>query len=109
MRRGSVPDRSDELSAPIMTTLRVELGERGYDIVVTSEDGAGVGPFARGHCAGSLAFVVGDANTRAHTEQVEQALQRAGFRTATAILPPGEAQKDLRVAAGLYDRLAELQ
>jgi 3-dehydroquinate synthase len=91
-----------------MHTLRVNLGERSYDIVVTSDDVAGVGPFARERSSGSLALVVGDANTQLHAERVERGLQQAGFRTAKAILPPGEAQKDLAVSASLYDRLAEL-
>ncbi len=88
-------------------TVRVELGPRGYDVRVTSGDAQGVGPFARQRCVGTLAFVVGDENVRALTESVRAALQAAGFRTTTALLPPGERQKSLATAATLYDRLAD--
>src|SRR5207302_1992322 len=33
----------------------------------------------------------------------------AGFQTSVESLPPGEGQKSLAVASGLYDRLAELR
>jgi 3-dehydroquinate synthase len=91
-----------------MTTIRVNLGERGYDIAIVSGDGAGLGPFARERSRGSLAFVVGDDNTRPHAEAAAASLAAAGFRTALDVLPPGEAQKALPVAARLYDRLADL-
>src|SRR5262249_27226775 len=39
---------------------------------------------------------------------VANALQNAGFRVATAILPPGEESKSLTRVAELYDRLADL-
>jgi 3-dehydroquinate synthase len=91
-----------------MTTVRVNLGERSYDIAVVSDDRAGLGPFARQRARGSLAFVVGDENTRPHAEAAAAALGAAGFRTALEVLPPGEAQKALPVASRLYDRLADL-
>jgi hypothetical protein len=50
--------------------VRVNLGERSYDIVVTSGDLAGVGPFARQRAAGQSAFVVTDANARVHATVV---------------------------------------
>jgi 3-dehydroquinate synthase len=89
-------------------SLRVQLGERSYDIVVTSEDAAGIGPFARQRARGSRAFVVTDENVAALAASAAEALRRAGFETARAVLPPGEAQKSLASAAQLYDRLAEL-
>ena len=41
-----------------MSTVRVNLGPRSYDIVVTSDDATGLGPFARGRARGTLAVVV---------------------------------------------------
>src|SRR5262249_55022131 len=89
-------------------TLRVNLGERSYDIAVTSGDMGGLGPFARERCRGSLALVVSDANVAGHVEAVTRSLEAAGFRTAAQVLPPGESQKSLATASTLYDRLAEL-
>src|SRR5262245_43097130 len=92
-----------------MTTVRVELGPRSYDIVVTSDGPAGLGAFARQRSRGTRAFVVTDANTRPHGENAAAALQAAGFQTTLAVLPAGEPQKSLPAAATLYDRLADVQ
>jgi 3-dehydroquinate synthase len=89
-------------------SLRVNLAERSYDLAVTSGDRAGLGPFARARARGPLAFLVTDTNVAAHAEAAAAALAAAGFQTALAALPPGESQKSLAVASGLYDRLAEL-
>jgi 3-dehydroquinate synthase len=89
-------------------SLRVNLAERSYDIAVTSGDPAGLGPFARARARGALALLVTDTNVAAHAEAAAAALAAAGFQTALAVLPPGESQKSLAVASGLYDRLAEL-
>src|SRR5947209_18627179 len=90
-----------------MDTIRVNLGERSYDIEIGSGDGAGLGPFARSRVKGGLAFVVADANTRRHAEAVEAALAGAGFRTATVVVPAGEEQKCLASAGRLHDDLVE--
>jgi 3-dehydroquinate synthase len=91
-----------------MNTVRVNLGERSYDIVVTSDDLAGLGPFARQRSRGSLAVVIGDENVKDHAEDVTAALAGSRFRTSTILLPAGETQKALGVASWLYDRLADL-
>jgi 3-dehydroquinate synthase len=91
-----------------MLTVRVQLAERSYDIVVTSADRPGLGPFARQRAPGSLAHVVTDEHVRPHAETAAAALQSAGFRVGTTVLPAGEAQKALPVAARLYDHLADL-
>src|SRR5262245_47268924 len=90
-----------------MNDIRVSLGERSYDIHITSGDAVGVGPFARARCRGSLAFVVAAAHTRGHAGAVAGALAGAGFRVEQAVLPPGEGQKCLASAGVLYDRLVE--
>jgi 3-dehydroquinate synthase len=90
-----------------MTTIRVSLGERSYDIAITSNDVPGIGPFARMRCRGGLAFVVGDANTLGHARAVAAALAGAGFRIVEAVLPAGEEQKCLASASRLYDLLVE--
>ena len=92
-----------------MTTVRVNLGERGYDIHITSGDAAGLGPFARQRSKGTLAFVVGDQNVQGHAEAAGSALRAAGFRTSMVLLPPGEGQKSLPSASLLYDRLVDLR
>jgi 3-dehydroquinate synthase len=90
-------------------TIHVNLGPRSYDIAITSDDAAGLGPFAVERCRGRLAFVVTDEHVAPHAATVAKSLEAAGFRTALATLPPGEAQKALAVASQLYDRLADIQ
>ena len=90
-----------------MTTLRVHLGERSYDVHVTSGDHAGFGPFVRQRVKGTLAFVVTDEHVAAHADVVADAIAGAGFQTTTTVLPPGESHKSLEMASFLYDQLAE--
>jgi 3-dehydroquinate synthase len=103
-------------------TVRVNLAERGYDIRVTSDDLAGVGPFACRRVApspllprergegerGTGAFVVTDEHVAAHARAVAAALEATGFQPRVAVLPPGETRKCLAAASDLYDRLAEV-
>lgn len=91
-----------------MTDVRVELGDRSYDIRL-APDLAGLGAFARQRSSAALAFVVGDANVVPHTEAVTQALRTAGFRVETATIPSGEEQKSLASASSLYDRLVDVR
>jgi 3-dehydroquinate synthase len=90
-----------------MHTIRVQLGERSYDIVVTSDAPTGLGPFARQRAKGVLAFVVTDQNAQPHAAHAAAQLSAAGFTVQTAVLPPGEPQKSLETAAQLYDQFAE--
>jgi 3-dehydroquinate synthase len=88
--------------------VRVNLAERSYDIVITSNDSAGLGPFARQRTAGALAFVVTDEHVAGHGRAIGNALTAAGFRPSLVVLPPGEEQKALATVSGLYDRLVDL-
>ncbi len=86
----------------------VSLGERSYEVVVTSDDLRNVGAFARQRAKGATARVVADANVAPHAAAVHAALVAADFRTELIALEPGEQQKSLATAARLYDRLVEL-
>jgi 3-dehydroquinate synthase len=92
-----------------MASVRVNLGERSYDIVVTNNDRDGVGPFARQRSGAKKAFLICDTNVADHARIAGAALQAVGFETFTATRPPGEAQKSLTVAAELYDALVDCQ
>jgi len=94
-----------------MTTaaIRVNLHERSYHIVVTSDDFAGLGPFARQRCRGTLAFLVADEHVQSHADAAARTLGVIGFRVGKAILRPGEQQKTLGSASLLYNYLADLQ
>jgi 3-dehydroquinate synthase len=91
----------------LLMIVRVNLGPRSYNIVITSKESADLGPFARQRASGSLAFIVTDEHVASHARAVADSLGAVGFTTCLAILPPGEEQKALATAAGLYDRLAD--
>jgi 3-dehydroquinate synthase len=91
-----------------MHRLRVNLGERSYDIVISTSHLGNSAELARERCHGRLAIVVTDGNVVSHAEKVQQALQSTGFATELITLPAGENQKCLTRAAQLYDVLAQL-
>src|SRR5690349_514521 len=90
----------------VMSEICVQLGERSYDIAISSGSPGGLAPFARQRSEGSCAFLVTDEHVIAHAEKVATALRGAGFQTLLECLPSGEGQKALAVASQLYDRLA---
>ncbi len=91
------------------TTVTVNLGDRSYDIVVTSDDLAGIGPFARQRCQGDASMIILDESVGAHAMVVRDALAAAGFQTHWTAMPPGEATKSLSAASHLYDVFAKEQ
>jgi 3-dehydroquinate synthase len=92
-----------------MLTVRVNLGPRSYDIVLTSGNTAGFGTFARTALPKSqLALIVTDANTKPLSQQVEAALRTTGFHTALATVPAGEESKSPTELHRLYDALYDL-
>jgi 3-dehydroquinate synthase len=90
-----------------MNTVQVQLGERSYDIVLTHDDPASLGPFARQRAPGALACIVTDQHVVPQASAVRVALAGAGFHTMTVTLQPGEAHKSLATASLIYDGLAE--
>jgi 3-dehydroquinate synthase len=92
-----------------MSSVHVDLGERSYDIHITSGDSAGIGLFAAGCTRGGRAFVVTDEHLTSYLPALIHALEQAEFSSATAALPSGEAQKSLAVASSLYDRLVDFR
>lgn len=86
--------------------LHVDLGTRGYDIAISSDDPSGIGAFARERCRGTKAVVIADENAKSHAESVATALNRTDFAPILMTISPGEASKCLAVVARLYDVLA---
>ena len=92
----------------IEQTLRVNLGERSYDIVVAANALARIGPLARTRCTGQSALVVTDENAVSHAMAAQESLTAAGFHARVVIRAAGEAQKSLEAAGQLYDALIDL-
>src|SRR6266849_5748217 len=88
--------------------VRVNLAQRSYDIIITSNDGAGLGRFARQNNPGLTALLVADEHVTKHAQAAADALATNGFHPSLAILPAGEEQKAIATACQLYYRLADL-
>ncbi|MBI3409542.1 MAG: 3-dehydroquinate synthase [Planctomycetes bacterium] len=88
--------------------LRVDLGHRGYDIAIVTDEAADLGAFVTQRSQAKSALVISDQNVAPFAERVARDMTAAGLRTALAMRPPGEAQKSLAVAAALYEELLDL-
>ncbi|HEY2783760.1 MAG TPA: 3-dehydroquinate synthase [Fimbriiglobus sp.] len=92
-----------------METVRVSLGPRSYDIVLTRGMPNGLGPFARSAVPQSTtALVVSDENVETHAGRVAEALAEVGIQPFLTIVQAGEETKSLVWLSELYDGLAEM-
>ena len=95
----------------------VSLGDRSYEIVITSNRLAQSAPQFRDWLTQRPAFTADRGRcllvTDKHLEQlyasaVARSLQELGWDCETAVLEPGEKTKSLSVISGLYDKLVAL-
>ncbi len=90
--------------------LRVNLGERSYDIAIGRGLIADVGSFVSQRLPSRHAVVITDEHVRApHGDAVLTALTHSGIRGDLLVVPAGEATKCLSEAERLWSRLVELQ
>ena len=86
--------------------VRVDLGARGYDVVIGAgllgEAGARIAPFAPGK---RCAIVVDETVAALHLEQLQAGLRHAGIESHAIVLPPGEGQKSFLGLELLTERL----
>jgi 3-dehydroquinate synthase len=84
--------------------LRVELDERGYDILVgpglIADAGRYILPLMRRHQA---VIVTDETVAKVHLKPLTQSLEAAGIAHHTIVLPPGEGTKDLAHFGRLID------
>ncbi len=103
--------------SPPRTVVPVSLGERSYDIVITTGElpvfaetlRNWVARMGDGPLEGRQAVIVSDKNVEPHADIVRRSLTETGWKATTCQIPAGERAKSLPVIAGLYDRLVELQ
>ena len=89
--------------------VRVDLGERGYDIVVGERLLDAAGDVLAPIVAGRRVVVVTDAVVHdAHLPRLAPALDRLGVRWSTVTVPTGEGAKSFREVEALLHRLLDL-
>jgi 3-dehydroquinate synthase len=92
---------------PAVRTVRVPLGNRGYDIKISP----GLIPKLGAACAklklGHRCAIITDTNVgREYAKPAYNSLLRAGFEPSLVIVPAGETAKSLKSVQSCYDRLA---
>lgn len=89
-----------------MERVRVELGERGYDILIGAGLRRRVGDTLREVLTPSRGAIITDETVaRLYAHEVAHSLQEAGVEATTVAIPPGEEAKNLAQAAKLYAAL----
>ena len=91
-----------------MDTIRVNLGNRGYDIHIGSDLITQVGDLVQPLSLGRhLGLVTHPALAEPYGSVVADSLRRAGHEVSLLTVPPGEESKSLEEAVRLSPRLAE--
>ena len=88
--------------------VRVELGERSYEIHIGSGLLARLGPMVRKVAPGNRAAIISDQTVaELYGQQAVQSLQDADYEVHLLTFPAGDASKSLTQAQQLYDGLAK--
>lgn len=89
--------------------VRVELGQRTYDISITNGSLGSVGPLLKSLDLGNRIVIVTNTTVAPlYLDTVQSSLQKAGFDVSRIILPDGEQFKNLDTMRLIYDELMEL-
>lgn len=88
--------------------VRVQLGERSYDVIVGDGVAARIGDFLPEMPNAEKAFVVTHASLETYAAPVAKELSKR-FEVHSLVVPEGEKCKSLHVVASLYDDLARKQ
>jgi 3-dehydroquinate synthase len=87
-------------------TVRVELGSRGYDILIGGGLLASAGAAVAERLPGVRAAIVTDANVAArHADTLKQSLDAAGIAAATITVRPGEKSKSFATLQQVVDEV----
>jgi len=91
-----------------MTSVRVRLAERSYNVFVEKGALARAADLLPAGLKPTRAFLVSDENVAPlYADAVVGSFKRAGLAVATAVMPPGEREKNLARVEWLYHRMLE--
>jgi 3-dehydroquinate synthase len=92
-----------------VTAVDVKLRERGYTIEIGTDNLAELGRLAGRWCAPSHAVIITDEHVeKPHAVAAAASLCEAGASVDLLVVEPGETTKSVASAAGLWDKLLEL-
>ncbi|HVX36453.1 MAG TPA: 3-dehydroquinate synthase [Hyphomicrobium sp.] len=90
-------------------SVRVELGDRSYDVLIASGLLADTGALIKSRLGAVKCGIVTDENVaRHHLSTLEDSLKSEGLFAGSIVMTPGEATKSFRDLATLSERLLEL-
>jgi shikimate kinase/3-dehydroquinate synthase len=90
-------------------SVRVELGDRSYDVLIASGLLADTGALIKSRLGAVKCGIVTDENVaRHHLSTLENSLKSEGLFAGSIVMTPGEATKSFRDLATLSERLLEL-
>lgn len=91
-----------------MKRVRVDLGERSYDVTIEAGAIKHVADFLPRGFSPTRVFVISDENVAGlYCEVVMGSFREKGFETSSAVIPPGEGQKNLTRVESLYHVMLE--
>ena len=92
---------------PYVRTVKVFLGNRSYDIKISSGLLGKLGAECARLKLGNRCAIITDTNVgREYAKPAYNSLLRAGFEPSLVIVPAGETAKSLKTVQSCYDRLA---
>jgi 3-dehydroquinate synthase len=90
-----------------MQRVKVELGNRSYDILIGRDLLADLGRRCQKLGLGSRCAIITDANVGRHyAKETQGLLEAAGFLTTLITIPAGEKSKSLKYVGACYDAMA---
>jgi 3-dehydroquinate synthase len=90
-----------------MQRVKVELGNRSYEILIGRDLLADLGRRCQKLGLGSRCAIITDSNVAPHYARDTQGLlEAAGFQTTLITIPPGEKSKSLKYVGYCYDAMA---
>src|SRR5688572_6857485 len=91
-----------------MQRVKVELGERSYEILIGRDLLAQLGLRCRKLGLGSRCAIITDANVARHYgRETQRLLETDGFQTTLITIPAGEKSKSLKYVGACYDAMAK--
>lgn len=92
-----------------MRKVRVDLGEKSYDIIIGYGIADEIISFVRTSGFSAKGLVITDSNIAPlYADKIKSTLQTAGLSVEIAVIPAGESSKSLAIAEDLYTKAIEL-
>jgi 3-dehydroquinate synthase len=89
-----------------MQTVRVDLGERSYDICIGDDILSGIGPRLKHFGISPKTAIISNPTVyRFYGKRIFNSIKKAGFDVITVIIPDGERYKDINTVQKIYGEL----